>query len=183
MTPAQGGALRAGHHARMLTGVGLCAGVCLVAYGNSEPAKPRQSMASPSAIIVAHVPTYRLPTQVRVRGYVAGHLPEPFARGRIGEQKRVGGEPSAAGRERGPLEAAPLASFTMLGAMSRAGQTYGVVRLADRIHLVEVGQYLGQDHGQVIVIDEREIVLRELTRDETAGWKEKTSRLKLGVGA
>ena len=77
------------------------------------------------------------------------------------------------------LAKVPHGIFKMLGMMKKQGETYGIVRVDNKIHHVKVGQYLGQNYGRVVRINDQEIVLRELVREGVGEWKEKMTSLKL----
>ncbi|WP_432258500.1 pilus assembly protein PilP [Cupriavidus sp. TMH.W2] len=117
------------------------------------------------------------------REYAAANAPEPFAQEKIGELNRTLADSPEAGRRREPLEDYPLENFKMLGMMKKNGETYGIVRVDNKIHHVKVGQYLGQSYGRVVRITDQEIVLRELVREGVSEWKEKMTSLKLEAAA
>jgi len=117
------------------------------------------------------------------REYAGRSSPEPFAQTKIGELNKSMTESPEAGRRREPLEDYPLENFKMLGMLKKNGETYGVVRVDNKIHHVKVGQYLGQSYGRVVRINDQEIVLRELVREGVSDWKEKMTSLKLEASA
>ena len=117
------------------------------------------------------------------REYAAANAPEPFAQAKIGELNKTLADSPEAGRRREPLEDYPLENFKMLGMLKKHGETYGIVRVDNKIHHVKVGQYLGQSYGRVVRITDQEIVLRELVREGVSEWKEKMTSLKLEVAA
>nr|WP_029047612.1 pilus assembly protein PilP [Cupriavidus sp. amp6] len=117
------------------------------------------------------------------REYAAANAPEPFAQAKIGELNKTLPDSPEAGRPRQPLEDYPLENFKMLGILKKQGETFGIVRVDNKIHHVKVGQYLGQSYGRVVRITDQEIVLRELVREGVSEWKEKMTSLKLEVSA
>ncbi|KAI3591998.1 Type IV pilus biogenesis protein PilP [Cupriavidus sp. U2] len=117
------------------------------------------------------------------REYGGRASPEPFAQTKIGELNKTMSESPEAGRRHEPLEDYPLENFKMLGMLKKNGETYGVVRVDNKIHHVKVGQYLGQSYGRVVRISDQEIVLRELVREGVSDWKEKMTSLKLEASA
>ena len=117
---------------------------------------------------------------------IAGQLRDVhtgFAQTKIGELNKTMSESPEAGRRHEPLEDYPLENFKMLGMLKKNGETYGVVRVDNKIHHVKVGQYLGQSYGRVVRISDQEIVLRELVREGVSDWKEKMTSLKLEASA
>jgi len=117
------------------------------------------------------------------REYGGRASPEPFAQTKIGDLNKTMSESPEAGRRHEPLEDYPLENFKMLGMLKKNGETYGVVRVDNKIHHVKVGQYLGQSYGRVVRISDQEIVLRELVREGVSDWKEKMTSLKLEASA
>lgn len=151
----------------------------LAACGGGEDENLQQWMASTRA---ARVPPPEPLPDVKPyvpREYAGRGAPEPFAQTKIGELNKAMSESPEAGRRHEPLEDFPLENFKMLGMMRKNGETYGVVRVDNKIHHVKVGQYLGQNYGRVVRISDQEIVLRELVREGVTDWKEKMTSLKL----
>ncbi|MFC4424226.1 pilus assembly protein PilP [Cupriavidus pampae] len=147
--------------------------------GGSQNEDLQQWMATTRAAKVP--PPEPLPdvTPYVPREYGGRSAPEPFAQTKIGELNKSMSESPEAGRRHEPLEDYPLENFKMLGMMKKNGETYGVVRVDNKIHHVKVGQYLGQSYGRVVRISDQEIVLRELVREGVSDWKEKMTSLKL----
>jgi type IV pilus assembly protein PilP len=82
-------------------------------------------------------------------------------------------------RRKEPLEAFPLDAMTMVGSLDRSGQKVALVRVDNLLHQVRAGNYLGQNYGQVIKIDENEVVLREIVQDAAGEWIERNTVLQL----
>ncbi len=157
----------------------LIGAALLAACGGSEEDGLRQWMAQAQAAKAPPPPPLPEPKPYVPRDYAGRSAPEPFAQNKIGDLNRVLSESPESGRRREPLEDFPLENFKMLGAMKKSGETYGVVQVDNKIHHVKVGQYLGQNYGRVVRINDQEIVLRELVREGVAEWKEKMTSLKL----
>lgn len=155
----------------------------LAACGQSDDDGLRQWMAQTRA---AKAPAPEPLPDVKPytpREYGGRASPEPFAQTKIGELNKTMSESPEAGRRHEPLEDFPLENFKMLGMLKKNGETYGVVRVDNKIHHVKVGQYLGQSYGRVVRINDQEIVLRELVREGVSDWKEKMTSLKLEASA
>ena len=110
---------------------------------------------------------------------------EPF-----GTQKLVpvGGE--AAGRSNSLLVAAkahatqelesyPLDSMTMVGSLQQGGKSHALLMVDSRLHDVKVGDWIGQNYGQITAITDTQITLRETVQDPTGEWIERTSTLQI----
>jgi type IV pilus assembly protein PilP len=78
-----------------------------------------------------------------------------------------------------PLEAYPLDAMTMVGSMVQAGRSVALLNIENRIERVHVGEYIGQNYGQITKISENEVTLRETVQDATGEWIERTSSLQL----
>ena len=80
-----------------------------------------------------------------------------------GKGKKKGGPRPIAGRPREALEAFPLDSLRMVGVLEQSGVTWALVKDSNgSIHRVKAGNYMGQNHGKIILITETEIKLREI---------------------
>lgn len=78
------------------------------------------------------------------------------------------------------LERFPLDGLRMQGTLEMGGELYAIVKdPEDTVHRVTVGNYLGENYGEIIAIRESEIVLRELVPDGTGGWNERERSLSL----
>ncbi|MDH5184005.1 MAG: pilus assembly protein PilP [Gammaproteobacteria bacterium] len=78
--------------------------------------------------------------------------------------------------ERAILETMPLDSLVYMGNIEKRGRRVALVRSADgKIHQVQVGSYLGQNHGKVVEFDQYQITLRELLSDGLGGWHARTA--------
>lgn len=163
--------------------VAALAVIALAACGASEEDGLRQWMTQTRAAKAP--PPEPLPDvkPYSPREYDGVKSPEPFAQTKIGELNKTMSESPEAGRRHEPLEDFPLENFKMLGMLKKNGETYGVVRVDNKIHHVKVGQYLGQNYGRVVRINDQEIVLRELVREGVSDWKEKMTSLKLEASA
>jgi type IV pilus assembly protein PilP len=78
------------------------------------------------------------------------------------------------------LETFPLDSLDMKGTLVLRDQEYALVRDPDgAVHRVQVGNYLGQNYGQVIGITETEIQLTEIIPDGLGSWMERRAVIGL----
>lgn len=82
-------------------------------------------------------------------------------------------------RRKQALEAYPLDAMTLVGSMSRAGQPVALVKVNNLLYQVRPGDYLGQNYGRVIKINETEVALREIVQDAVGEWIERTASLQL----
>jgi type IV pilus assembly protein PilP len=102
--------------------------------------------------------------------YNAFDLPDPFRPRKI--------EPLKGASE--PLEAFPLESLAMVGTLQRGKNRFALVRTTDKdVYQVKVGNYMGQNFGVVIGIEDTEIKLKELVQDGAGDWTERSSTIQL----
>lgn len=86
-------------------------------------------------------------------------------------------------RAKEALEDYPLDSLSYVGTLGQAQSNWALIRDPDgTIHRVSTGNYLGQNHGEIIAITPQEIRLRELVRKPNGGWLERTNSIALRDG-
>lgn len=91
--------------------------------------------------------------------------------------KSSGPSPDMA-RPRELLEEYPLDTLRMMGILQQKESLWALVRdSSGTIHRVQTGNYMGQNHGRIIGINEREVKLRELIPDGAGGWMERQAAL------
>jgi len=112
--------------------------------------------------------------------YNAFDLPDPFKPRKI-EPVRGGSKLAPdLNRRKEPLEAFPLESLQMVGTLQRGKNRFALVRTTDKdIYQVKVGNYMGQNFGVVVDINDSEIRLRELVQDGAGDWTERSSTIQL----
>ena len=112
--------------------------------------------------------------------YNAFDLPDPFKPRKIEPVK--GGSKLAPdlNRRKEPLEAFPLESLQMVGTLQRGKNRFALVRTTEKdIYQVKVGNYMGQNFGVVVDINDSEIRLKELVQDGAGDWTERSSTIQL----
>jgi type IV pilus assembly protein PilP len=77
------------------------------------------------------------------------------------------------------LEGFNIENFEMVGTLERDAGVFGLVRGAGGVHRVKVGDYLGRNHGRVILIDDAKIDVVEIVPDGEGGWLERPRSLTL----
>jgi type IV pilus assembly protein PilP len=77
------------------------------------------------------------------------------------------------------LESYPLDSMAMVGSLQQAGKTHALLMVESRLHDVKVGDWIGQNYGQITGISDSQITLRETVQDPTGEWIERTSTLQI----
>jgi type IV pilus assembly protein PilP len=82
-------------------------------------------------------------------------------------------------RPKEPLEAFPLESIQMLGTITQSQETFALVKAGPNLYRVRKGNYMGQNFGVIIGIDDAQISLKELVQDAGGDWVERSSALQL----
>ena len=112
--------------------------------------------------------------------YNAFDLPDPFKPRKIEPTKGNSKLAPDLARRREPLESYPLESLNMVGTLQQGKSTYALVRTPDKdVYQVTTGNYLGQNFGVILGINENEIRLKELVQDGSGDWAERTASLQL----
>ena len=104
---------------------------------------------------------------------------DPFRVAKLEPDKKGGQFAPDANRRREPLEAYPLESLKMVGVLMKHGQSHAIIVADKTLHQIKVGNYLGQNYGQVTAITETEVTLKELVEDASGEWTERISTLQL----
>lgn len=86
-------------------------------------------------------------------------------------------------RRKEALENYPLDSLRMVGTLQREDQLWAIVKVINDpdggIHRVITGNYMGQNHGQIVRISEEQIELVEIIPNGLGGWRESESSIAL----
>ena len=77
------------------------------------------------------------------------------------------------------LEGFNIETFEMVGTLRNDRELFALVNGAGGVHRVKVGDYLGRNHGKILVIDESKIDLIEIVPDGEGGWLERPRSLSL----
>ena len=125
------------------------------------------------------------PKKFDPQAYVGADGPDPFGAQKLvaasgASSKQSSALLAAAQNHRAePLEAYPLDSMTMVGAMIQGGRAHALLKVENLLHDVKVGDWIGQNYGRVTKITEQEVTLSETVQDATGEWIERTSTLQL----
>ena len=131
--------------------------------------------------------------------YSAGSLSDPFSRDNVDrpwetrtqvvlvddKEEDLGPDPLAPDltRERQPLEEFPLDSMTFVGVLVALGETRGILLTQGTglTHEVKVGDYVGQDYGQIDDIDLNTgiMVINEVKLGVSGRWQQNEETLSL----
>lgn len=112
--------------------------------------------------------------------YTGFDLPDPFRPRSLKEPtaKNVELAPDAE-RRKEALEAYPLDSLKFVGLLQQRSVPHALVRADGVLHRIQVGNFLGQDYGEVIAISESELKIKERVQDGEGDWTIRESALHL----
>ncbi|CAK0740091.1 type IV pilus assembly protein PilP [Gammaproteobacteria bacterium] len=83
-------------------------------------------------------------------------------------------------RHKEALESYPLDGLRMVGTLEQRGERWAVVRSPDgTVSRVQVGNFMGQNHGRINQISENRILLTEIVTDGGDGWQQRQASLAL----
>ncbi|WP_369772923.1 pilus assembly protein PilP [Thioalkalivibrio sp. ALJ16] len=115
-----------------------------------------------------------------------GHTRSPFDSSVIAQPELAAaeGQPGDAeidrDRPREFLEGFPLDSLRMVGSLEQAGVRFALIRTPDRgIQRVTEGNYMGQNHGEIVEITPTRIRLVEVVPDAFGGHVERENSVAL----
>jgi type IV pilus assembly protein PilP len=113
--------------------------------------------------------------------YAAEELFEPFKpRKLIDQQKKDSAYKGPdLNRRKELLETYPLDQLKFVGTMEKAKTHYALIRADTTVHRVRAGNFLGQNFGQIVAINETEITLKESIQDSEGEWKDSEAALQL----
>ncbi|WP_020161607.1 pilus assembly protein PilP [Cycloclasticus pugetii] len=116
--------------------------------------------------------------------YVADGLRNPFEKldepQAIEKMMNVEGPGPDLEREKEELEAYPLDTLRMVGTLSKDNEQWALVKANDGvIHRVQAGNYLGQNFGKIIRIQDQQIDLAEWVATTAGKWREREASLAL----
>ena len=86
-------------------------------------------------------------------------------------------------RPRGFLENLAVEQCEMVGTLSRGMHTFVLLRAANQVYRLAVGDYLGPDHGRITAIHDGHVELVELFPDKQGAWLERSRTLVLNVNS
>jgi len=104
----------------------------------------------------------------------------PFVPSRRETVGRSSGPRPIANRNKEYLEQFPLDTLTMVGSLKMDGKTYGLVQTQEGIvHRVLPGNFLGQNNGRIVAINDSRILIEELVPDGVGGFFKRSAGIGL----
>ena len=134
-----------------------------------------------------NMPRGRIPPLPEVRPYepfeyAAFDLLDPYVPRKIEPLRSAKPDPRLPdpNRRKGPLEAFPLENLKMVGSLSQKKEFFALIKTPDNnLYRVKMGDFMGQNFGRVIDINESAVKLKELIQDSGNDWKEEERQLLL----
>lgn len=119
--------------------------------------------------------------------YAAAELRDPFKATVVEvqpiESARNGGETNGVGpnpeRLKEALEGYSLEDLRLVGTLEK-GRRSGLIRAPDGVvHLVDVGNHIGENNGKILAITDTELKIREIVEGKKFAWVERENTLSL----
>ena len=111
--------------------------------------------------------------------YAADQIRSPFSPGRQDSTSMTGPKPMQ-DRSKEYLEQFPLDTLAMVGTLDRKGIVYALVRTQDgMVHRVTPGNYVGQNDGRVLAVDDSGIRLEELVSNGIGSFYKRSAEIGL----
>jgi type IV pilus assembly protein PilP len=110
-------------------------------------------------------------------------LPEVKATGRDPFAPYINPETLAkrpdAGRPKEILENFPLDSLKMMGTVQEGNERWALIKSPDGLFRIKKGQYIGQNAGRVVKIDQTDMTIEELIPEGDNKWGKRLIKLNL----
>lgn len=112
--------------------------------------------------------------------YSADNVRSPFVPERPGSAAKTAGPKPIDDRSKEYLEQFSLDTLAMVGTLDRGGDVYGLVQTKDgMVHRVVAGNYVGQNDGRIVAVDDASIRLEELVPDGIGGFYKRSAEIGL----
>ncbi len=116
--------------------------------------------------------------------YQASNKKDPFNKSNLRQQtaKQVDTDGGEAGpdltRKKEPLEAYPTDALKLVGVMEHNGINWAIIIAPDKtVHRVTEGNYLGRNHGEIVLVKGERVSVQGLQRNSVGKWEKKTAKL------
>jgi type IV pilus assembly protein PilP len=104
----------------------------------------------------------------------------PFMPDRPGSPAMTAGPKPIQDRSKEYLEQFSLDTLAMVGTLDRDGSVYGLLQTKDgMVHRVIAGNYVGQNDGRIVAVDDASIRLEELVPDGIGGFYKRSAEIGL----
>ncbi|MGI9291721.1 MAG: pilus assembly protein PilP [Gammaproteobacteria bacterium] len=111
--------------------------------------------------------------------YAANDVRSPFERARPEKAASRGPKPNI-DRNKEYLEQFPLDTLEMVGTLDREGTTFALIQTQDgMVHRVVQGNFIGQNDGRIVAVNDAEVRLEELVPDGIGGFYKRSAEIGL----
>jgi type IV pilus assembly protein PilP len=155
----------------------------LASCGGEQHSDLRQFVKDSDSIPRGRIPPLEEVKPYEPFEYAAYDLVDPFVPRKIEPPKAsnvAGGLQPPSNHRKGPLEAFPLENLKMVGTLQQQKAMFALIKTPDNnLYRVKTGDYIGQNFGRIVNIDESAVKLKELLQDSGNEWKEEERTLLL----
>lgn len=163
--------------------VPLALGLAMVGCGSDQFQDLKQFVTDAESVAGTRARIDPLPNVDRYEPFVynQAELEDPFRPRKIEPTKSAKGQLQPdLNRRREPLEAFPLDNLKMVGSLQQGKNLFALVRTPDNnLFRVRQNNYMGQNFGLIIEVDETGLKLKELVQDGAGEWTERITSLFL----
>lgn len=157
--------------------------LALASCGGEEHSDLRQFVKDSDSMPRGRIPPLPEVKPYEPFEYAAFDLIDPFVPRKI-EAPKSSNIPGAlqppANHRKGPLEAFPLENLKMVGTLQQHKSVFALIKTPDNnLYRVKTGDFMGQNFGRIIDINESALKLKELVQDSGNEWKEEERTLLL----
>ena len=168
--------------ARVIVAVGML--TLLTACGDDGMQDLRQYVKKVKARKPGRIEPLPEIKQIETFVYVSGNRRNPFIPTQAEHSEEAmldaNGLMPDPNRRKEELEQFPLDSIRMVGTVDLNDIFWGLVKTKDRtIYRIKVGNYMGQNHGQITSISEDKIELTEIIPKKPGGFMERQASVSL----
>lgn len=166
----------------------LCCAVLLAGCGEGKHEDIKLWMDEASRDLRGRVQALPELKPFPVVSYSAADQLDPFSVGRVDpERKEAGSNKPDFDRPREQLENYPIESLDFIGVVTKnkSGTRYALIQVDGVVHQAGKGNYLGQNFGRIVAINESEVLLVETVQDpsgQSTEWVERDIALQLQEG-
>ena len=159
----------------------------LASCGGEEQSELRQELAAMTKDLRGRVNPLPQVKSYEPVPYKGESMLDPFVPGRIVvAQASTGGSGGGVqpdlNRPKEPLEAFPLEAIQMVGTLSQSKDMFALVKAGTNLFRVKKGNYMGQNFGVILGIEEGQISLKEVVQDSGGDWVERSTSLQMQEG-
>jgi len=163
--------------------VPLALGLAMVGCGSEQFQDLKQFVADAESVAGTRARIDPLPKVDAYEPFVynQSELEDPFRPRKVEPSKSAKGQIQPdLNRRREPLEAFPLDNLKMVGSLQQGKNMFALIRTPDNnLFRVRLKNYIGQNFGLIIELDETGLKLKELVQDGAGEWTERITSLFL----